>query len=291
MENFVLFTDSDTDMTPEDCAKYGYKLISMPYAVDEKTVYPYVDFDTFDSHAFYDTLRAGTIPTTAGIGEDQYFSYFEPIFAAGQDILYVHFSAAMTMTFEAMRHALDVLLKKYPERRFYAVDTKGITTISALIATEIGEMVLAGKTPQEIVDWAAAEVDHYAMYFYVDNLKFFGRSGRVSGLTAAMGNLLGVRPIIYMSEEGKMVSIGKERGHAKALERLVQYVADLGDDLESHPIFIGHTDAPEVAKTVEEMLRARISPNLNITIHAVNPTAGSHCGPDGVGITFHAIHR
>ena len=43
-----LFTDTDTDITPAVAAEYGYNLISMPYSVDAKTVYPYVDFDEFD---------------------------------------------------------------------------------------------------------------------------------------------------------------------------------------------------------------------------------------------------
>ena len=44
-----LFTDTDCDITPADAAEYGYTLISMPYAIDGKTVYPYEDFDTFDA--------------------------------------------------------------------------------------------------------------------------------------------------------------------------------------------------------------------------------------------------
>ena len=39
-----IYTDSDTDITPIEAAEYGYKLISMPYSVDAKTTYPYVDF-------------------------------------------------------------------------------------------------------------------------------------------------------------------------------------------------------------------------------------------------------
>jgi hypothetical protein len=43
-----IFTDTDTDITPEVAAEYGYKLMSMPYSVDANTIYPYEDFDRFD---------------------------------------------------------------------------------------------------------------------------------------------------------------------------------------------------------------------------------------------------
>lgn len=290
---YVIFTDTDTDMTPEIAAEYGYHLISMPFSVDGKTIYPYEDPDflTYDSHAFYDTLRAGALPTTSAISGEKYKEYFEPFFAAGQDILYVHFSAAMTATFDVMKIAVDELLAKYPERKFYSVDTRGITAISLNIAEYIGDMYLAGKSPEEIVGWAKTEVDKFAMYFFADDLKFFRRSGRVSGLAATMGTLIGIRPIIYMSAEGKMVSVGKEKGRSRALDRLLQYVDDLGDDVASHRIIVGHTDAPELAGEVADRLREKYGDGLKLRIVPTNPTAGSHCGPNGVGITFHAIHR
>ena len=52
---FVIFTDTDTDITPKKAQEFGYNLISMPYYIGEKEVYPYVDFDEFDSKAFYDS--------------------------------------------------------------------------------------------------------------------------------------------------------------------------------------------------------------------------------------------
>ena len=257
-----LFTDTDTDINPKVAAEYGYQLISMPYTIDGKSVNPYEDYDQFDSKEFYDTLREGALPSTSAISTERYKQYFEPFFAAEDDILYVHFSAAMTITFNNMDIAVKELLEKYPERKFYSIDTKGITTISYVIAKEIGKLYKAGKTAEEIVEWAKTEVDHFAMYFFADDLKFFKRSGRVGGLAATMGTLLGVRPVIHMSAEGKMISIGKERGRTKAMERLIAYVEELGDDISSYTLAIGHTDALELAQELGEMLKEKLGTEL-----------------------------
>ena len=287
----TLFTDTDTDITPEIAAEYGYHLISMPYTIDDQIIYPYEDFEHFDCHAFYDRLREGVLPTTSAISVEKYKEYFEPHFANGEEILYVHFSAAMTMTFENMDKAIEELSAKYPSAKFYTIDAKAITTLALAIVLEVGDLVKAGKSIEEILKWAETEVDKYTMYFFADDLKFFKRSGRVSGLAATMGTLLGVRPIIYMSSEGKMVSIGKEKGRSKAIDRLVQYVEELGEDVKDHRILIGHTDAPDIAQEAKEALVARFGEGLKIQFVEVNPTAGSHCGPNGVGIAFHAVHR
>lgn len=287
----TLFTDTDTDITPEVAKEYGYRLISMPYSVDAKTVWPFEDYDVFDSHTFYDSLRNGVLPTTGGISAERYRNYFEPEFKKGNDILYVHFSAAMTVTFRAMDEAVAELLKEYPERKFWHIDTKGITIVSYNMVREIGDLYKQGKTAEELIAWANAEVDHFAQYFFADDLKFFKRSGRVKGIAATMGTLLGIRPIICMNDAGEMVSIGKERGRANAMERLVKTVEELGDDIKAHHFIVGHTDAPELAAELCDMLHARFGDDLNIETVVTNPTAGSHCGPNGVGVSFHAKRR
>ena len=285
-----IYTDTDTDFYPALAAEYGYKLISMPYSIDAKTTYPYVDFETFDAHAFYDVLRGGVLPTTSAISKEQYIQYFEEDFKAGNEILYVHFSRAMTNTFDVMDQAIAELKAQYPATRFEEIDTKGITTISYAIVREVGDLIKAGKTLDEVLEWAKTEVDKFAMYFFADDLKFFRRSGRVSGLAATMGTLIGVRPLIHMSQAGKMESIGTVKGRPNAIKALVEKVAELGDEIEKHRICIGHTDAPEIAQEVGKMIEERFG-KQNIEYVYVNPTAGSHCGPNGVGVCFHAKHR
>ena len=287
-----LYTDSDTDVTPKVAAQHGYSgYISMPYSVDAKTIYPYVDFETFDCHGFYEMLRGGVLPTTSAISKERYVEYFEKDFADGNDILYVHFSRAMTATFDAMDQAIAELKAKYPGVRFEEIDCKGITTICYPIVCKAGDMALAGKSLDEILAWAREDVDHWAMYFFADDLKFFRRSGRVSGIAATMGTLIGLRPIIYMSPEGKMVSKGTEKGRAKAMNRLMNEVLEKGLDVKENGLYIGHTDALEFAHQLGDMLREKLGADLPITFVECNPTAGSHAGPNGVGVCFHAKER
>ncbi len=287
------FGDTDCEVTPSVAARYNARLISMPYSIGDETIYPYESFTEaeFDSQAFYDMLRAGTLPTTSALSEAKYIEYFEPEFAAGNDIFYTHLSEAMSGTFVPMRAALKTLLEKYPERKFYEVDAKGISILGYSIFCEIGDMLQAGKTPEEILAWAKTEVDHFACYFFADDLKFFRRSGRVSGLAATMGGLIGLRPIINMNAEGKMVSIGTVKGRIQAVERVVSYVETLGDDIRSHRIVIANCGSDDLAKLVGDTLHAKLGADLKLEVVNVNPTAGSHCGPNATGVCFHAIHR
>ena len=288
---YVLFTDTDTDIIPSQAKELGYHLISMPYNIDGNDIYPYEDFEEFDYHSFYDLLRKGTLPKTSAISPLRYINYIEPHFKNGHDILYVHFSKNMSGTFQSLALALEELKEKYPERKFHMIDTKGITICSLNIVLEIGKLYKEGKSIEEITKWAEEEVDKYATYFYADDLKFFGKSGRVSALTATMGNLFHIHPIIHMNGEGKMISVGKEKGKVNSLKKLVSIMKEIGDDVPGHRIIIGHSDALEIAQQLERLIKAEFGDNLNIVYAVVNPTAGSHCGPNTIGVSFHAKHR
>lgn len=288
---YTLFTDTDCDITPEIAKQYGYKLISMPYTICGKEVYPYVDFASFDYKHFYNQLRRGIVPVTSALPPLEYVKYFEPEFMAGRDILYVHFSAAMSATFNSLRLAMEELKEKYPERQLHMIDTKGITLGSYNICLSIGELYKEGKSIEEIKKWADDNVDHIAFYFYADDLKFFAKSGRVSGFSAFMGGLIGIKPIIFIDESGTMKTKAKARGRHGALEKLLSYVDELQDHIHDHRVIIAHTDAMHIAEEFAHMLRKKYGEKLNIEFEVVNPTAGSHCGPNAIGVSFYAIHR
>ncbi|NLB48842.1 MAG: DegV family protein [Erysipelotrichia bacterium] len=291
---YTLFTDTDCDITPEIASKYGYKLISMPYTIHGKEVHPYVDFDVFDYKTFYDELRnigKDSLPSTSALSPVEYMDYFEPEFAKGNDILYVHFSTEMSATFNSLRLAMEELHEKYPQRKITMINTKLISAGSYHLCLSIGEMYLKGATIEEIQKWAEVKIPKTALYFYADDLKFFGKSGRVSGLAALFGNLLGIRPVIFVDNDGKMKAKDKSRGRIHALRKLLKCVIGLQDDIKNQRGVIAHTEALEIAQEFGAMLKKEFGEDLKIIYEIVNPTAGCHCGPDSLGIAFHAKHR
>ncbi|MGN1262048.1 MAG: DegV family protein, partial [Candidatus Enteromonas sp.] len=275
-----IFVDTDCDVTPAIAKEYGFHLISMPYVEDGKVIRPYEDWETFEPHPFYERLRSGKLASTCALSPTDYINYFEPVFAAGDDILYPHFSSAMTSTFNAMRLALDELKERYPERKFYGIDTKFITIPALLMILEIGKLYKNGATAEEIVDWCAKEEEHFAVYFFADDLKFFARSGRVSGITATMGNLLGLKPIININTEGKMGSIGKAKGRKNSIEKLLDYVEALQDDMKNYPVLVASTDCDGLAQKVIDAFVARFDEGYDIRVIPINPTAGAEWGYD-----------
>ena len=94
-----------------------------------------------------------------------------------------------------------------------------------------------------------------------------------------------------MDSTGRLTSISKVKGKNRAYLKLIEYFDLLAIDIYSHKIAIGHTDDLETAHTLGEMLKEKYGNELMIEYVTVNPTAGSHCGPNTVGIAFYAIHK
>ena len=287
----VIFTDTDTDFTPKEAEEFGFKLISMPYIIDGKEIYPYEDFKEYDYKSYYDLLRSGVLPKTGAISPLKYKEYFEKEFKDGNDILYIHFSKAMSGTFNSMNIAVEELKKEYPDRKFYSLDTKAITILSYLILKEIGDLIKKGMTIDEIYQWAEKEVDKFTVYFYAEDLKFFQRSGRISNLSGFMGSLLGFKPIIHIGSDGIMKNIGKERGKDAVVKKLMSYVDELQENIKDYRVIVGHTDCFESASKLGNLLKEKYGDDLRIEYVIVNPTIASHCGPNCVGVAFHCIHR
>ena len=288
---YTLFFDTDCDITPEVANHYNAKLISMPYMVNGEEIFPYVDFEKFDAHEFMDMLRGGVLPTTSALPAESYRIHFEPELKKGNDILYIHFSRAMSASFANADETIKNLLEKYPGRRIELIDTKGITLGSYSICKQLGDLYLQGKSIDEIKAYADVIVDKTGFYFFADNLKFFARSGRVSGFSAFMGGMIGVKPIIRINSEGKMESIDKAIGRKKALGKILQYVIELEEDIKEYPVIVAHGDAMYLVDEFIKMLKDQFGEDLNVEVIDINPTAGSHCGPDTLGVTFHAKRR
>ena len=287
---YVLFTDTDNDVTPEIAKEYGYNLISMTYSIDGNDVYPYVDFEKFDDAEYYNKLRNGVVSKTSAVNPEQYIEYFEPFFKEGKDILYVHFSEALSGTFSNMHKALAILKEKYPERKFYSVDTKGISILGLIIIREVGDMYLQGKSPEEIVEWVENNRLNYAIYLYADDLNFFAKSGRINNFSAIMGSILGLHPIIHINKEGKMLSLMKVRGKKSTIKKIVEIVESTQQNIQNTRVIIGHANCLDDAKYLASLLEEKFG-KLNIEYVVVNPTAGAHCGPDSMGVAFRTVSR
>lgn len=286
----VFFTDSNSELWFTEVKKLGAEYISMPYTLGDKE-YGYDLGETHDFKWFFNSIRNGQMPITSALNPQNYIDIFEPILKQGEDILYVHFSRQMSGTFDFMEQAIQQLKEKYPLRTIKCVDTKSISLGAGLIAYEAGVMHKRGATDEEIIEFVEKFREEVAIYFTVDDLMHLKRGGRLSTTGAVFGSLLGIKPIIAVNDEGKLITVSKVSGRKKSLLTLVDKFKQLSENVADFPIGIMHADDEEAAKFLEEKVREIVGPEARIWVQQIGPTVGTHCGPGTAGIVFHAKKR
>ena len=207
---YQLFCDSNCELWHTTVKELGLNVIRMPYVIDGEEIF-YDMGENTDFKAFFDKMRGGETPKTAALNEFAYTEYFEPILARGEDIYYITFSHQMSGTFNAMKNVIAQLKEKYPEREIRFKDSKLISMGSGMVTYYGALKYKEGATMDELDAYLDDLIEHTATYFVVDDLTYLYRGGRVSGLSRVVGNLLGIKPILYFNEEGKILNIKKEK--------------------------------------------------------------------------------
>ena len=284
MQNYILMTDSDSDLPYALKVQYDIPVVYMPYTLDGKEYFDDLG-QTLDHKTFFDAMREGAHPTTSALNEAVYEEYFEPILAEGKDILFLAFSSQLSMTINAIRAARETLLEKYPERKFIVVDTLSISGPQTLLVLKAHEMYRAGADIDTVAQWAEDNKLRAQAYFTVDDLKYLQRGGRVSATAAALGTLLDLKPILTETREGKLAAAQKVRGRKKALGFMVDKAAECITDPTESIVLVLHADAKEDASKVAIMLHDRI-PKLTVRVENVGPVIGTHAGPGTVAVCF-----
>ena len=284
MQNYILMTDSDSDLPYALKVEYDIPVVYMPYTLEGKEYFDDLG-QTLDHKTFFDAMRQGAHPTTSALNETVYEEYFEPILASGKDILFLAFSSQLSATINAIRAARGTLLEKYPERTFILVDTLSISGPQTLLVLKAHEMYRAGESIQTVAQWVEDNKLRAQAFFTVDDLKYLQRGGRVSPAAAAIGSLLDLKPILTETREGKLAAAAKVRGRKKALGYMVDKAVECIDNPAESIALVLHADALADAEKVKAQINEKL-PNLVIRIENVGPVIGTHAGPGTVAFCF-----
>ncbi len=287
MNRFVLFTDSGCDLTKALIAECGAELVNLGVEIGGQAIDPGA---VEDLKKFYDGMRQNKDTKTYAANTEQFLDAFEPYLAAGEDILYIAFSSGLSSTCGSAILAANELSEKYPGRRVVVWDSKCASLGEGLMVYFAGEMKKEGAGIDEIVAALEEKRPHLCHRFTVDDLVYLKRGGRISSATALLGSLLSIKPTLHITDEGKIVSIGKARGRKNAIRALFEDMKELAVNPAEQTVFISHADCPEDAEALAEMIRTAFSPK-RIEIGSIGPVIGSHSGPGTLALFFLGSRR
>ena len=282
MNEFVIVSDSTVDLPKEYLQSKQVPIISLSYIMDGVT---YEEMDGLSHKEFFEKLRAGSLPTTSQINPEQAREALEPFAKEGKDILYIGFSSGLSGSYNSVRMAAEDLKEEYPDINIIAIDSLCACMGEGLLLYKALELKEHGMSMEEIAKWVEANKLHICHNVTVDDLNHLHRGGRISKTTAVVGSMIKIKPIIHMSDEGKLVVIGKERGRKKSLVSIVDRMEKQMQGYDNDIVMITHGDCIEDAEFVKKQVEERFGIH-NVMINGIGSIIGSHTGAGVVAVFF-----
>lgn len=292
MQNqFLLSCESTVDMPYSYVNGRGIPLIFYTYAVDGIEYVDDMGRDPNTLPRFYGFIDEGKLPSTSMLTEIKYVEFFEQLLSQTDlPILHINFGSGMTPSVNNAYSAAKLLKEKYPDRRLEVIDSYCSSSGYGMLVDYAADMRDEGRSIDETIEWVNAHRRNIHHQFFSTELKYFRRSGRMSGATAMLATVLGICPIMRLDVDGKIIAYDKVHGKRNAVKRTV-------DMMEAHAVdgkdytgkcFICHSNCIEEAERAKAALVERF-PKLSaddIRVFDIGTIIAAHCGPGTVAVFF-----
>ncbi len=279
MGRIYLTADSSVDLTPELLEKYQIKTIPFLVTVGDKS---YLDGIEINPELLYQKIKeTGVMPKTAAITMADYEDLFKSLTEGGNEVIHFNISSGFSCAHQ------NALIAAEEVEGVYVVDSRNLSTGTALLVLKAYDMIKEGKTAKEIYEEITKLTENVEASFVLDTLEYLHKGGRCSGVAALGANILKLRPCIEV-KEGKMGVGKKYRG--KIEDCFYSYVRERlegRDDLDLERIFITQSGSvsDEVQDKIEEIILS-IAPFKEVLRTTAGCTISAHCGPGTMGILF-----
>lgn len=288
--SFVIVTDSCANLPEDMIEQYNLSIIPLCFHVGDREMKSYEKGKKTDFKQFYDMMRKKEMITTSLVDPDRFASEFSAILEQGEDVLYIGFSSALSGTYQSSTIAADMCREKYPERTIITVDSLAASCGQGLLALYAAMLRDEGKSISEVAAWVEENKLRSCHWFTVDDLFFLNRGGRVSITSAVFGSILQIKPVMYVSDEGKLCVSSKARGRKQAIATLVSNMEKSVEDPQKQIVLIAHADCEEDAQHMAKLVREKMSVK-DIVIHYLDPVIGVHAGPGTLALFFMGASR
>ncbi len=283
MREFVIITDSTSDLTCQMRQEYGIEYVKMNYVIDGVEYKASLDWESHTAHDFYDLMRKGVRVFTTQIHRDTYYEAFAKAVDAGKDVVYIACSSALSASVNVARLVAQELMNEHPEAGIYCVDSLISSLGQGYMAMEASRKRAAGVSAAETAAYIESIKLCVNQCGTVASLEYLQRAGRVKASKAFFGNLFGVKPIIISDRKGQNYAYKKAKGIVNARVAIAEHIAQAADGVYEE-LFLTHADCLEDIELLKEAI-LQVAPFKNVTVSTIGPIVGASVGP-GTVIAF-----
>ena len=290
MSNYVIYSDSTSDLTRELRDKYNISYCPMNVVINGKEHVANLDWQEFSASQFYNWMRDGVKVSTTLVPAHVFESHFKKELEEGNDILYIACSSKLSGSINVARFVSEELLKEYPERQIIIVDSLRANLAQGALAIKASELRGEGKTILEVRDYLEANRLKYSEIATVESLTYLKNAGRVKASAAFFGNLLGVKPMVLADSIGNNYAFKKVKGRRAALLELINVMKEKIVDPQNQVVYLEHADSTIDSEFVKQHIIDTFSPK-DVYVTNIGPITGTSLGPGTIVVSYLSVEE
>ncbi|MGE5553638.1 MAG: DegV family protein [Betaproteobacteria bacterium] len=289
MSDLAIVTDSTADL-PEDLLRQ-YEITTVPLTITMGSQ-SYLDRVDLQPEEFYGLLAAEQgVHRTSQPSPGVFMETYRRLLEAGKKVISIHLSGVLSGTVRAAELARRQLLDQGAgEEDVTVVDSLNTSMALGWQVLAAAEMATLGKGREGVLRLVERVRERVKLFVHVGNLEYLHRSGRVGAVSALVGSLLNIVPLLTMVNGG-VVAAAKLRGRQQVLRKYLELVGEAWTVAqtagERFYLSVMHAHALEEAK----LLRDRLVEQLGLTeqplLVETGPALGGHVGPGSVGVSYY----
>lgn len=274
-----IITDGTSDMTAQRAAELNIDVIPLRVLFGQESFLDGVDITREE---FFARLASSQeLPTTSQLSPDDFLELFQRYVSQGDQVVGIFLSAELSGTCQSACIARDMV----EGGEVHIVDSRTVTFALALLVEEAARMRDEGLSAAQIADEVSKLARRTHLLAIVDTLTYLKKGGRISAATAAVGGLLGIKPIVGVDSRGTVEALGKARSISSGLEWIARHIQSEPAD-PAYPVAYGHSNSPERVPVCMEALKDVLPQDREPLMGSIGAVIGTHVGPGAVGVAY-----
>lgn len=224
--------------------------------------------------------QTGELPKTSQPPLGEVINLFTELVGKGKQVLAICVDGVLSGTVESFRLAARQVMAEVPGADIRVVD--GLTAGPTLSGMAMAVLAKAdeGATLDELEIYANDVAQRTETFFTISTMDYLYKGGRIGAVGCMVGNLLGIRPIIYLNKKGELTIADKIRTRKKILRRMLELSKQ---HAPFEALYVAHANTPDEAQWLADEL-TNMYPGLPVMIAGIGTVLAAHLGPGVIGI-------
>jgi DegV family protein with EDD domain len=278
LKNVAIVTDSSAGLPAELVEELRIHVVPVLLVQSGQTYRDGVDITTTE---VYRRLRAGQPAfTSAAPSIPEFLEVYQASAQGASGVLSIHMSPGLSNTYGAALAAS----KQVEGAPTVVFNCNSAAIGQGFVVLEAARAAAAGASLEEVVRRAEEMSAKIRFLFTLDTFEYLRKSGRMGGAAALLGDVLQVRPVLYLPQ-GTVEVFARPRTKPRALGLILEQMAQQPQDRPMHAAVV-HADVPQEAEDLRRTVAERFD-CAELLVTEFTPVVGAHTGPGLLGIAFY----